>query len=350
VDRALELYRQLVWRGGWMTVKKIGDLLARVNRFGPAAEEYARVAEICAAEGLLRHAVGASLRALKMDPTALESYQRLAELYARLGYMVEAKGQYQIVVDECKKSGDLRGAIQALGKMADIDPDDLKVKSMLADLYERDGNVDKCIEVHITIAESLSKMGYLAEAMQVLERGLKRDPKSGKLRAEQARVHVLQKNWDKAAHVLEEAIRQTPNDPDLQLKLGEAYLGAKKIEKAEDIFRRLLQVDGQDLDARMQMAREAFDLLLPVVNGFLERHEGEKAAALLQQVVQRDQGHIKSLVKLVEAYRGLGKADALVATYRKFSEAYILEGRVEQAAAVLEVLWELDRDRDAPSS
>ena len=58
----------------------------------------------------------------------------LADLYAKQGLMVEAKGQYQIVVDEYKKRGKIRVAGEALRKMAEIDPDDLKIQSMLADL------------------------------------------------------------------------------------------------------------------------------------------------------------------------------------------------------------------------
>ncbi|HVQ30128.1 MAG TPA: tetratricopeptide repeat protein, partial [Vicinamibacteria bacterium] len=137
----------------------------------------------------------------------------------------------------------------------------------------------------------------------------------------------------------------------IQIKLGEAYLGAKKIEEAEGVFRKLLQQDPQDQDARIQMARvqlfknrfdEAFDQLLPVVDRFMEKKEGEKAAALLQQVVQRNEGHVKSLVKLVEVYRLLRKESAVAATYQQLSEAYIREGQMGQAASVLEILVEMD--------
>jgi pilus assembly protein FimV len=353
VDKAIDLYKQIVADNprDWNTIKKIGDLYSRINRNKEAAQEYAKVADFYAKDGFLLKAIAVWKQIQKLDPAALEPYTNLADLYAKQGLMVEAKGQYQIVVDEYKKRGKIRDAGEALRKMAEIDPDDLKIQSMLADLYVRDGNQQKAIEVHITIAESLNKKGHLAEALQVLEKGLKIDPKSGKLRAELARVHLLQKNWDKAVHVLEEATKQTPKDPDVQLKLGEAYLGAKKIEEAEGIFHRLLQQDPQNQDARIQMARvqlfknrfdEAFEALVPVVDRFVEKKEGEKAAALLQQIVQRNEGHVKSLVKLVEVYRVLRKESAVAATYQQLSEAYIREGQMDQAASVLEILVEMD--------
>jgi tetratricopeptide (TPR) repeat protein len=199
VDRAIELYRQLAWRGGWMMVKRVGDLLARLNRFESAAQEHARVAEMCAAEGCLRHAVGALKRAQKLNPTAPESYRRLAELYAQLGRWGEAKGQWEVVVGICKSRSDLGGTLDALGKIVEIDPDDLKAQSMRAEFYLQDGQLDKSIEIHIAIATTLRDKGHLIDAGQVLERALRHDSTSGRLRAELARVQLLKKGGDEAA-------------------------------------------------------------------------------------------------------------------------------------------------------
>ena len=104
---------------------------------------------------------------------------------------------------EDKKRGKIKDAGEALRKMAEIDPDDLRIQTMLADLHVRDGNAEKAIEVHITIAEALDKKGHPAAALQVLERGLRIDPRSGKIRVELARVYLIQRKWDKAAQALE---------------------------------------------------------------------------------------------------------------------------------------------------
>src|SRR5438445_13897230 len=148
--------------------------------------------------------------------------------------MMEAKSHYQIVVDEYIKRGKTREAGDVLKKMAEIDPGDLKVRSKLADLYTREGSAGKAVDEHIAIAEELHKKGHLAEALQVLEKGLKLDPASTRLRAEVARVHLVQKNYDKAISVLEDALQQARGDKELLGRLGEAYLGAKKVEQAEE--------------------------------------------------------------------------------------------------------------------
>jgi pilus assembly protein FimV len=353
VDKAIHLYRQLVDDNprDWNTIKKIGDLYVRLNKNKEASGEYAKVAEFYSRDGFLLKAIAVWKQINKLDPSALDPYVNLADLYAKQGLMVEAKGQYQIVVDEYIKRGRVREAGDALKKMADIDPSDLKVRSKLADLYTRDGNSQKAVEEHIAIADELHRKGHLAEALQVLEKGLRIDARSVRLRTELARIHIVQKNYEKAIQYLEDVPQKAPDDTAAITRLGEAYLGAKRIGEAEAIFRRLLERDPDNQEARTQMARvfllqgqfdQAYEQFLPVVERLVERKEGERAAALLQQVIQKNPAHLKSLNKLVEVFRLLRKESAVILTYSQLTEAYINQGQMDQAAAVLEILEGLE--------
>lgn len=353
LEQAIALYRQITDDNplDWNTVNKIGDLYAKLNRNREAAAEYAKVADYYAKDGFLLKAIAIWKKINKLDGTALEPYVNLAELYAKQGLMMEAKGQYQIIVDEYVRRGRLRDAGEILRRMADIDPGDLKIRSKLADLYTREGNSAKAVEEHIAIADELNKKGHLAEALQVLEKGLKLGPQNPRLRAELARIHLLQKNYDKAVHFLEEAVQSSPNDAPLLSRLGEAYLGAKKVEEAQTIFRRLITLNPADQEARVQMGRlhlvqgqfdQAFDELQYVVEHLLAQREGDRAVALLQQIVQRNPNHIKTLVRLAEVYRAIGKDGLVPTTLSQLTEAYIKEGQLDQAATMLENLTSLE--------
>jgi pilus assembly protein FimV len=353
VEQAIALYRQIVDDNtrDWNTINKIGDLYAKLNRNREAGDEYAKVADFYAKDGFLLKAIAIWKKINKLDSSALEPYLSLADLYGKQGLMMEAKSQYQIVVDEYIKRGKMRDAGDVLKKMAEIDPGDLKVRSKLADLYTREGNIPRAVDEHIAIAEELSRKGHLAEALQVLEKGLKIDSKNDRLRVEIARVHLVQKNYERAAHYLEEAVQNSPSDTQILSRLGEAYLGAKKIEEAEAIFKRLIELDPQDQDNRAQMGRvyllqgefdRAFDEFAPIVDKLVSRKEGDKAATLLQQLIQKNPGHIKSLLKLVEVYRVLRKDSQVASTYTELVEAYIEAGQMESAASVLEILLELE--------
>ncbi|HWX24091.1 MAG TPA: tetratricopeptide repeat protein, partial [Vicinamibacteria bacterium] len=353
LDQAIALYKQIVEDNprDWNTINKIGDLFAKQNKNREASDEYAKVADFYAKDGFLLKAIALWKKINRLDTTALEPYLNLADLYAKQGLMMEAKSQYQFVVDEFIKRGKMRDAGEVLKKMAEIDPGDLKVRSKLADLYTREGNGVRAVEEHIAIADELNRKGHLAEALQVLEKGLKIDPKSNRLRLELARIHLVQKSYEKAAHYLEEAAKSAPKDTPILARLGEAYLGAKKLEEAEAIFKRLLELDPDDVENRIQMGRvyilqkqfdRAYDEFVPAIETLVARKEAEKAASILQQITQKDPGHIKALLKLVDVYRVLRNESLVAATYSELTEAYIQAGQMDQAGNVLEMLVDMD--------
>ena len=82
----------------------------------------------------------------------------------------------------------------------------------------------------------------------------------------------------------------------------------------------------------------AFDQLQPVVNRLIERKDAARAATLLQQIVQKNPSHAKSLQKLVDVYRAGQNETALVTTYSQLAEAYINQKDFGQAATALEAL------------
>ena len=349
LPEAIALFKQVIEDNprDWNIINKVGDLYAKLNKFKDAADYYAKVADFYAKDGFHLKAIAIWKKINKLDATSLDPYLNLAELYAKQGLMMEAKSQYQYVVDEYIKRSKMREAGDVLKKMADIDPSDLKIRSKLADLYTREGNSAKAVEEHVAIAEELTKKGHLAEALQVLEKGLKIDSKSGRLRLELGRIHLVQKNYDKAVHFLEEASHGMPNDADILGRLGEAYLGSKRIAEAEGLFKRLLEINPNDEDVRVQMARvslqqgqydRAYAEMEPLVEKLLQRRDDDRAASLLQQIVQKSPNHVKTLNRLVEVYQQFSKESSLLATYSQLTEAYIQQGQLGEAASVLEVL------------
>ena len=123
----------------WNVINKVGDLYAKLNKFREAAEQYAKVADFYAKDGFHLKAIAIWKKINKLDASVLEPYVNLAELYGKQGLMMEAKSQYQYVVDEYIKRGKMRVAGEVLRRMADIDPAELGIRSKLADFYIREG-------------------------------------------------------------------------------------------------------------------------------------------------------------------------------------------------------------------
>ena len=288
---------------------------------------------------------------LKDDPSRIEGKKALGELQSRQGLVAEARQTLSEAYDELAKRNNMREAAEVLRKLVEVDPTDNKVRSLLADHYAREGRQDKAAEEYVAIADELIKKGKPAEALAMIDKSLRSGPRSPRLLAAAAHVHIVQKEYPRAIELLEEARRAMPTDREVSLRLAESYLGAKRAAEARKVLEALLQRDSADQDARQQLGQvylaegrydEAFDSLQPVVDKLVEKRQVERGAALLQQIVQRNPQHTKSLAKLVELYRQT-KNDMLVAqTYGQMVEAYSASGGYDQAASILEMLVQLE--------
>ncbi len=275
----------------------------------------------------------------------------LGDLYARQGLVAEAKQTLGLVIDEYVKRNRIKEAGDVLRRMAEVDPTDMKVRIRLAELYAREGNQEKAAGEYVAIAEELVKKGHLAEALQLIEKALRSGPRSPRLLAAAARIHLVQKDYARAIELLEEARRAAPADREVSLLLAQACLGSKRPDDARRVLEGLLERDPSDQEARLQLGQvylaegrydEAYEQLQPAVDKLVERRQIDRGAALLQQIVQRNPSHIRSLGKLVELYRQ-SRNDMLVAqTYSQMVEAYLAGGGLDQAASILEMLVQLE--------
>ena len=125
------------------------------------------------------------------------------------------------------------------------------------------------------------------------------------------------KRPDDARAALEALLARDPNDPEARQQLGSVYLAEGRFD-------------------------EAYERMMPAVDMLVERRQVDRAAALLQQIVQRKPGHVRSLSKLVELYRQAQNEALVVQTYSQLVEAYLAAKEWEQAASILETLVQLE--------
>jgi pilus assembly protein FimV len=352
-ERAVELYNKVVQDNprDWNTFNQIGFCYEKLNKLDAANEQYAKVASFYAKDGFYLKAIACWKKVLKNNPALLEAHLNLGDLYAKQGLTAEAKSMLGVAIDECLKRGKLRDAGEALRRMAELDPSDMKVRIRLADLYAREGRQDKAAEEYLALADELVKKGHRQEALQLLEKGLRAGKRSPKLLAEVARVHLVQKDFKSALPYLEEARKGSPNDRSVALRMAEALIGVERPGDARGILEGLLRQDPNDLDAKQQLGQlflaigqpeEAFQQIVPAVDRLVDRREIERAVALLQPIAQRDPPHMPALGKLVELYRLSRNESMVVQTYTQMVEAYLRREEMEQAASILELLVQLE--------
>ena len=355
LDQAIPLYRQLLEDNprDWNTINKIGDLFAKIGKMREAGDEYAKVAEFYARDGFHLKAIAIWKKINKLDASVMEPYAKLADLYAKQGLVMEAKGQYQVVSEDQLKRGRLKEAAETLRKMVEIDSSDLKTRSRLADIYTKEGATAKAVGEYIAISDELNLKGHPAEAIQVLEKGLKID--TGVLvKAQLGRVHLAQRSYDKAIAYLEEVTAQESSLESL-MQLGQAYLGAKRVADAQSTLESVLEKSPTSQEARIILvqiyavqsrADDAYETVLPLVEQLLLKRDADRAANLLLQITNRSPSHVRTLQKLVEVARIRQNERAIIQALNQLLEAHIAAGSDRAAEDTAAQLVQVEPDNE----
>src|ERR1700752_1758471 len=105
----------------------------------------------------------------KLKPT-LESGLRLAELYTQQGLFNDARAQYLQVAEEFLRDGQLEQAVRIFQKTLEMDPENVAMRTRLAEVYIRLNKKEEAWQIFSAAAESLSNKGQLGQAEEILQR------------------------------------------------------------------------------------------------------------------------------------------------------------------------------------
>ncbi len=335
----------------WNTVRVVGDLYHRIGRNDEAIKSYALVADAYKRDGFNVRAIATHKMILRLDSQNESAMRNLAELQADEGLLMEAKSHYQTLVELYNKQGHKRRASEVFKKLAEIDPQDVKIRYKYAEFLSKQGKPDEASREYIGIADQFIGQGLVDEAVKILEQGRVLDTGDPSLKIKLAQAHTLQGSHAQAVRMLEEVRQAHPVDPNVLGRLGEAYLAAGNMDEAETAFQQLNDAEPGKPDnivrlADLRIAQSKFDAALeqltPLVDKQVADNEGGNATAFLKKVLSKEPYHVKTLLKLAEVQTILKQDSARIAAYDSLCEAYNRSGEMEKAVQVAEQLVELD--------
>ncbi|HVF59953.1 MAG TPA: tetratricopeptide repeat protein [Thermoanaerobaculia bacterium] len=177
IEAAIKEYKKLLAENpnDINTLNRVGDLYARIQRIDEAVDFFNQIAAQYTAEGFFPKATAIYKKIIKLDPTRLEIYEKLAELYGRQGLVTEARGQYQVLADYYQKHENAASAIAIYQKMAALEPENPTYHVKLAEIYQAQRLNEKALGEYRIIAEMMVAAGHPQEAAQVYERALDLD-------------------------------------------------------------------------------------------------------------------------------------------------------------------------------
>lgn len=178
--RAIELYRHALeeQESGDAELglyNRIGDLYLRLGETGSAVEYYVQAADRYTEAGFLNNAIALCNKALRYEPDRTPLYEKLGRLCAEQGFLTDARRWYLEYAERLASSGRMDESLGALQEFAEL-TQDADVWATLGRQYAAQGRSGEAVTALTRAAEAYVAGGDLEAAQAVEDEGRAIDP------------------------------------------------------------------------------------------------------------------------------------------------------------------------------
>lgn len=232
----------------------LGDLYQLIRDKKNAIKNYTIYAKELEAGGFTLQAIAVYKKITRIDDEDPDVYQKLAELYSQQGIIAESISMFMHLAGLYQKKGLVRRAIALYEKVIDLQPDNLKIIALLADQYLKEGLKEEAIEKYIQFADILLKKDEWDKVRSIYSKILELDPDNLKVKKSIGNLYFQIGDYENAEKHLTHALEDFPESVDLMKDLGEVYIKIKDFSNAAGIFARLVDQVPDDISQRKKYA------------------------------------------------------------------------------------------------
>ncbi|HEY0154452.1 MAG TPA: tetratricopeptide repeat protein [Longimicrobium sp.] len=161
---AIGAYRQILEspEGGEVDIalwNRIGDMHLRLNETDRAVEAYEAAVSAYVEVGLYNNAIALCRKILRLVPGRINTYRRLGQISAAKGFLADARQNFLEYADRMRRAGKLKESFEGLKEFADLSPDDIEVRRLLADQLLAHGERNEAVVQLRTLLGPLIRRG-----------------------------------------------------------------------------------------------------------------------------------------------------------------------------------------------
>ncbi|HEU5402139.1 MAG TPA: tetratricopeptide repeat protein [Terriglobales bacterium] len=326
----------------------IGDLYARLGQVDAAVNYFRKVGDHYATEGFTVKAIAMYKKLTKLNPSATESIQKLAELYTQQGLYNDARQQLMVVADGYIRANNHHEAARVFQKMLELDPENSSLQSKLADLYMKIGQKDDAKNIFLRATESLYQRGVKDGAAESLNKVLNIEPSN--IRALQLKAQLALDKGDaaQAAHALEK-IPDLDSRPDALKSLLQAYVQLGKVDEVAPCAKKLLSVhqdiSGMKLYADTLLSTGKLKEAIGVYQEFADQliaANGPATVQALDAYIGKVKDDPKALEDLNKLFQKAGDSSHSAEIMELLAHACVQQGDLTRARDLYKQLSEIE--------
>ncbi len=314
----------------------VGDLYSRLGESEKAVECFKSVGDAYAAQGFTVKAI-AMYKKLSKLKSSLDSVLRLAELYTQQGLFNDARAQYKQVAEEFLRTGEMDQAARIFQKILEMDPDNVAMRTKLAEVYLRLGKKTEAWQIFSTAAESLRARGATGAAEEVVQRMLTLEPGNSEALLLRGSMAFDAGDIPGAIQYLER-VADLDSHADGLRTLLQAYAQAGRLPEAANLAAKLVSVHN-DIEAIIRysdalMAGGRFDSVLQIYAQYSDQllaANQPKMVETLHALIGHFRGNTAALERLLALLNKAGESTHLTEIYELLAHACVQSGELEKA-------------------
>jgi tetratricopeptide (TPR) repeat protein len=221
-------------------LKKV-EALRTAGKMAEAVAELMSIAEAYVARGAAVKAVAVLRQAAKISPEAAEIRLALGDVQQQLRMVEDAAREYVAAFEIYERSQHFGDMMQVLGRLLEMDPDNLAGQLELAEHLARAGHNHEAAGLMRTLATTLLRKGSVEDWEKVAERANGLAPTDATLAHDLALHYVRSGRPVLALGKLLKCYESVPNDAELLELVIEALEQLGQREKAAVICRQLIR-------------------------------------------------------------------------------------------------------------
>ena len=310
-----------------------------------------KVAQTFAKQGDIDQAITEYEKLIQVEPQNLQICYELVDLYARRGLISKVTDQYLKIADIYLGDTSLDQGIDICYKIIRLDPESIKAREKLIEIYNHMDNKDDVREQCFALSRICSMQGQSEKALEFLQKGIEVDPDNLDARLELAIMNVKQGHikegiaqykevamafWEKgellkASETYKRVTVLQPDDTETHLNLGTLYRELGQLEDAKNAFRFILRYDLTHIKALTEL-------------GLVCQEKGEIDSAILafRKIVDINPMKTEAREKLGELYLIRGQVQEAVKEYFAAAEDYLKQEQKPNAIQMCEIVLDLD--------
>ncbi|MFO7831071.1 MAG: tetratricopeptide repeat protein [Desulfuromonadaceae bacterium] len=307
--------------------QKLAELYSRNGEVDKAITHYEKVAAYYAEHAFYLKAIAVYKQMQRLAPDDETFTLKLAKLNEQQGLVGNALAEYRTLLKHYESEGNISAAIETLGRIRQLDPDNVNAAVKLAKFYSQSGDKDSAHQTFAEVEDKLWEKGNYKQLQSFYEHFMKLWPEDVHIMAQFGHAMVEYGEPIGGVEYLKRLHRQYPSEIQVLDRLAAGLHKNNEYEREIGCLKKLAELEPENLDVVLRLCNAALeaentDICFASLENFRDKFFAAERVAEIKPLYERlrellpESRDVATALRLV--YEHLGEGEKLFDTLGGF--------------------------------